>query len=240
MPLIRRTFTRQFVLAGLALSLLATGSTPFLASHDADAARHKGRHNSSQARRARTPKLTTQTFVQDGGILIPDTEQPGGVPANPYPSSLTVRGYQQGRITDVNLTLQGFVHEIPPDVDIVLVKDGPNPVAVQVMGDAGDISLDRISTLTLDDEATKELPFFERLSEGSFKPTDHDQGGIDDDTFPSPAPALTGKTLSSFDGLDPNGTWRLYVVDARNLAGGVIDSWELTLQVTEQPSKKKR
>lgn len=240
MSLRRFTAARHVVLAGLALSLLASASAPFLSTHDADAARHKSRNSSSQVKKGRGARLTTQTFSENRGMLIPNTEQPGGVPANPYPSTISVSGYKKGQVTDVNLTLRGFTHEIPPDVDIMLVKEGPNPVAVQVMGDAGDLTMDRVARLTLDDEASKELPFFERLSEGSFKPTDHDQGGIDDESFPAPAPALTGTRLAAFDGLDPNGTWRLYVVDARNIAGGSIDGWELTLQVQEQPSRKKR
>lgn len=47
----------------------------------------------------------------------------------------------------------------------------------------------------------------------------------------APAPLPTGNTaLSTFDGLDPNGDWRLFVVDEVFSADGAVSGgWELTI-----------
>ncbi len=234
--------TRRVVLAGLALALLTSAAAPLLGDHDATAGRGKARHGVSLERKGKRAKTITRTFTQDGFIDIPGGQTPGGVPANPYPSTIKVRGFKHGRVTDVDLTLRGFEHFNVLDVDILLVKEGANGAVVQVLGDVGDVSHDAVTFLTLDDEATEELPFYDELVAGTFQPTDHDQEGIDDDSFPAPAPAPApgnDSRLSAFDGLDPNGNWRLYIVDAHNDDGGSLDGWELTLQVKEKGKKKR-
>lgn len=229
------------ILAGLSLSLFVTAASPLVGVDDAIAGRGKARQEVSQERKGKRPKVITKTFTRDEIISLPDRAEGG--PGNPYPSTLRVSGLKQGKIVDLDLTLRGFEHEIPPDVDILLVKEGKNPTVVQVMGDAGDITRDDVPFLTLDDEAALPLPFFERLSAGRFQPTDYDQGGLDDDEFPAPAPAPApgdNAALAAFDGLDPNGVWRLYVVDARNQGGGSIDGWELTMEIKVKSRKRNR
>ena len=51
------------------------------------------------------------------------------------------------------------------------------------------------------------------------------------DAFPAPAPAGTyGTSLDVFNGLAPNGTWRLYVVDDQaNDVGAIGAGWVLTI-----------
>jgi hypothetical protein len=229
----------------LMLALLASAATPLLGPQEVAAGQPHAPHQSvGSERHGKRARTVTRSIRTMKGIAIPEGQQPGGVPADPYPSTIKINGFKSGEIVDLDLTLHGFEHDIPPDVDILLVKEGANGQAVQavqVLGDVGDISHDDVAFLTLDDEADQPLPFFEHLSAGRFRPTDYDQEGIDDDSFPAPAPPI-GKetTLAAFDGLNPNGTWRLYVVDARNDEGGSIDGWELTLQVKEQGKKKRR
>jgi hypothetical protein len=235
----RTRLARHAVLAGLAFTLVATASTPLLGDHEVTAKRGKAQHGVSQERKGKRARTITRSFSQQNGIAIPTGEMPGGSPANPYPSTIQVSGFKRGQIVDLDLTLYGFEHEIPLDVDILLVKEGANGAAVQVLGDVGDVSYDNVTFITLDDEAEESLPYFDALTAGRFKPTDHDQGGVSDDNFPQPAPAIGNETtLSAFDGGNPNGTWRLYVVDSQNDDGGSIDGWELTLQVREKGKKR--
>jgi hypothetical protein len=233
------SLARPALLAGLALALL-TSSTPLLVNQDVSAKRGAARHGVGQERKAKRAKTVTKSFTQGTAMVIPTGQQPGGVPADPYPSTLEVRGFNRGKIVDLDVTLHGFEHEIPLDVDILLVKEGAGSPAVQILGDVGDVSHDDVAFITLDDEADEDLPYFDELTPGRFRPTDHDQDGNDDDSFPAPAPAIgPDGSLSAFDGLNPNGTWRLYVVDARNDDGGGLDGWELTFEVKEKGRKKR-
>jgi hypothetical protein len=233
--------TRHAVLAGLALTLVASTATAVLGDHDALAKRSHAQHGVSGERKGSRSRTITQTFSNGDGIDIPLGEMPGGVPADPYPSTIKVNGFARAKIVDLDLTLDRFQHGIPPDVQILLVKEGADDTAVQVMGNVGDVSPDDVAFITLDDEADQPLPFFEHLTPGRFRPTVYDQRGIDGEDFPAPAPPLGDETtLSAFDGLNPNGTWRLYVVDARNENdGGSIAGWDLTFQVKEKGKKKR-
>jgi hypothetical protein len=69
--------------------------------------------------------------------------------------------------------------------------------------------------LTFDDTGAM-LPDSTQIVSGTYRPTNFVAG----DTFPAPAPVLTfSPFLSIFNGLNPNGTWSLYVVD--DLGGDV-------------------
>src|SRR5262245_62507246 len=65
---------------------------------------------------------------------------------------------------------------------------------------------------------------------GTFRPTNIGAG----DLFPAPAPAgpyPDPQLLSIFNGINPNGTWSLYVVDDAGVdVGNINDGW--TLRIT--------
>ena len=159
-------------------------------------------------------------------------------PASPYPSEITVRGFKKGSvITDVNLYLNHFSHNFPRDVDVLLV--GPAGQNALVMSDVGSGSPVNDVTITLDDEAANPLDPFNAPTGGPFKPTDSDspdQG----DNFPSPAPTPSANTaLSAFDGTNPNGTWKLYVVDDGEISTGQLaEGWSLGIQAKAPKNKK--
>ena len=192
-------------------------------------ARGKGKHNRG--------KTITRTFANGGAIAIPGNGSASSGPAGPYPSAIQVSGFKKARIRDVNLTLRGFTHEFPRDVDFFLVA--PNGRNAVVMSDAGlngagpsDVA---VLTLRLDDEAADPLPLNALLTSGSFQPNDD----TDSRFFPDPAPEPSANTaLSTFDGITPNGRWQLFVVDnGAGDTGSVTDGW--SLQITAK-SKKKR
>jgi subtilisin-like proprotein convertase family protein len=170
---------------------------------------------------------------------------PAGAPvvrdgnADPYPSAISVSGVN-GTVTKVTATLHGFEHTYPQDVDILLV--GPQGQATYLMSDAGDTSgavRDRVE-LTFDDSAPP-LPcqdYQVTLPGGTYAPTNDPITAPLDcfqpaDVFPAPAPAGPyGAALSVFNGIDPNGTWNLYVVDDEgNDYGSIGGGWSLDFTI---------
>jgi subtilisin-like proprotein convertase family protein len=176
-------------------------------------------------------------------ISIPDSGA-----ANPYPSEINVQGLS-GTITDVNVTLNGFSHDFPDDVAVQVVSPEPTGKSVLLMSDvggplpSGSASVSNIN-LTLDDEAATSLSDSTQLTTGTYKPTEGTTptvlpSGWEDNpvpnSWPPDAPDLTvsGSQLSSFDGKDPNGIWKLYVIDDTRFAQGAFaGGWSLELNNT--------
>lgn len=184
-------------------------------------------------------KTVTKTFSNTAPISIPGTGDEGV--ANPYPSSIEVTGFKQGKIQDINVRLNSFSHTFPDDVDILLVATQISGINSTIMSDVGG-DTDAVNVnLVLDDQAATALPADGPLVSGTFQPTNI--GG--NDAFDPPAPAPSGlTTLAFFNGKNPNGTWQLFIQDdgspdTGTLAGG----WalEITAQVkVKQKNKKKR
>lgn len=169
----------------------------------------------------------TRTFANPAALLIPDgAPSTTAGPASLYPSIIHVSGFKQGKLKDVNLTLANFTHGFPDDVDVLLVAPhGRNAV---VMSDVGGETTVVGITLTLDDAAATALPDTDPLTSGVYRPTN--SGGGDSFAPPAPAPG-SASALATFNGIDPNGDWTLFImddnpVDSGNLAGG----WALQLR----------
>ena len=87
----------------------------------------KGKHHKKKdkprfttvARTVRQP--VTQTFTSSEPMTVPNGA-PGTTlgPASPYPSAITVAGFPNGVITDVDLLLLDVTHQIAEDLDILL------------------------------------------------------------------------------------------------------------------------
>lgn len=176
------------------------------------------------------PALTRSLRVSESRILrntnaivIPER----GI-ASPYPSVLSVTGLS-GVVTGVRVTLNGFGHGYPDDVDVLLVA--PNGQRVMLMSDAGGGFAVTNLTLAFDDAATLALPDNLRLTNGSYRPTDYEPV----DQLPWPAPQRPYATaLGSLVGGDPNGVWALYVADdVAGERGGITRGWELEVSIGE-------
>jgi subtilisin-like proprotein convertase family protein len=121
-----------------------------------------------------------------------------------------------------------MTHTFPDDLDILLV--GPGGQAVMLMSDAGG-SGDLIGeSLTFDSSSFVTLPDAAQISGGVFRPVNYGTP----DPFPAPAPAgspagIYGTDLAVFNGLVPNGPWRLYVVDDGVEDVGTLAGWVLTI-----------
>ena len=182
-------------------------------------------------------KTIARTFTQADGITIDPAPNAVG-PVAPYPSSLIVSGIKRGRIEKIYLTLYGFSHQNPRDVDILLVKrDAGSRTAVVLSDIGGEAIAETNLTLTLADKAAGPLPADGSLDSGIFRPTNAD---LSSDVFPAPAPAIdTNSALDTFDGLTPNGEWRLFVVDDAAGNTGSIDAWELRMKVKVRTNHKR-
>ncbi|MGH2672886.1 MAG: hypothetical protein ACRDHC_07910 [Actinomycetota bacterium] len=162
--------------------------------------------------------------------------------ANPYPAPIEVSG-ATGTISGITVTLTGFSHAFPEDVDVLLV--GPSGANAVLMADVGGGNRVRDLTLTFDDAAGVGLPDRGLISSGTFLPslgTDRGGGACCDFQGGAPAPSPPfGTALSVFEGTDPNGAWNLFVFDdSAGDAGQIASGWSLLIETegagTEAPS----
>ena len=150
--------------------------------------------------------------------------------ATPYPSRITVSGALE-MTTQVTVDVLDVGHGNPNDMDLMLVS--PTGENLVVMSDSGGFEPVTGVDLTLSDRAGGEIPRLERLTSGTYRPTDTDRGG---DLWQHPAPSPTGATaLATFNGHDPNGEWRLFVIDDTDgNAGTIAGGWCLTIDAADR------
>jgi hypothetical protein len=176
-------------------------------------------------------RTITRTFTNATEITIADAVDLHPSAATPFPSVIEVTGFTNGRIRDVNLTLHGFSHPYPGDVDILLAAahlPGQNALVMSDTGDDIDHAVSNL-TLTLDDQAADVLPENGLLVSGTFRPTDYAGFPAPPDVFPGQTPSGNA-ALSVFNSSDPNGTWQLFVVDDQDGdAGSIGGGWSLEI-----------
>jgi len=177
-----------------------------------------------------TTTVTGTTFCNDqSGITINDNAA-----ATPYPSRIFVSGLS-GTITSITVDLKGLTHPFPSDIDLLLVS--PTGQKFVLMSGVGGTNAVNNANITLSDAAGSGL-LSNTLTSGTFQPRSYEANN----TFPSPAPANpynepapTGSaTLSSgFNGVSPNGTWQLYVVDdVAGNSGWITGGWCLNFTMS--------
>ena len=167
---------------------------------------------------------TNRIFENTAPITIQDNSS-----ANPYPSDIAVSGLQ-GKLAKISVTLNKINHSFPGDIDILLAS--PNGKTLVLMSDVGSSGRLTDVTLSFSDAGAAGLPTNAQITAGTYKPTDNDSQPGDLDNFPAPAPTATpGDKLADFNGIDPNGTWSLYIVDdAGGDSGMVSGGWSISLQ----------
>jgi hypothetical protein len=160
-------------------------------------------------------------YSNPAAILVPATGTSGQ--AGPYPSTISVAGFP-GSVQKVTVTLSGFSHTFPDDVDVMLVgPGGQSAVLMSDMGGGGDIVN---LTFTFDDAAGAPLADSTQLVSGGYQPGNSGAG----DTFPAPAPVSGGSALSAFNGTNPNGVWSLYINDdAGGDVGTIASGWSMEI-----------
>ena len=166
-------------------------------------------------------KVTTvsSTNSNSANISIPSSGK-----ASPYPSTISLAGLT-GVVTRATVTLVNLSHSFPDDVDALLVA--PNNQKVLLMSHTGGGAAINNVVLTFDSLAAQSLPASSTIVSGTYLPTNFGDGSA----FPSPAPASPyGNTFNNLNGMNPNGTWSLYVYDSASGDSGSISSgWKLTV-----------
>jgi len=149
--------------------------------------------------------------------------------ATSYPSRIEVTGLS-GRVTNLTVTIQGFSHTWPSDVDILLAE--PSGKSVLLMAHVGGSFVVNNVTLTFDDSAASSLPSQGALLSGTYRPTQINPIPA----FTSPAPSGPyGTALSAFSDLNPNTVWSLYVRDDfRGDAGVIAGGWSLAISTASK------
>ena len=203
--------------------------------------------------------LTAQTgpvtYTNSATILVPDPNQPDNFVerASLYPSTISVAGLT-GVVSRVRVAINDFRHKRPGDVDMLLVSpDGTRKMLL--WSDAGgDFSTcgqqcnnggfagTTGRTVLLDDFAPNFLPLDNNISNGSYKPANHE--GAEQMISPAPpvpyaypGPSGSATFASAFNGTNPNGTWSLYVQDdissppsgVDDFSGRINSGWSIEL-----------
>jgi subtilisin-like proprotein convertase family protein len=175
------------------------------------------------------PALHAQ-FANTNTIVLPTS----GPATTQYPSTINVSGVR-GKVSKVTVTLAQVFHNYPADLDVLLVSPGADGVSKKVvlLSDAAGGRALNPSRLTLDDAAPARVPYnpATAVAPGSYKPTNEE--GTSDVFAGAPAGPYTYE-LSSLAGIEPNGEWRLFVVDDVAPDAGRIDGgWILNIFTTE-------
>ncbi len=167
--------------------------------------------------------INTLNRLNNSVLTIPANGTQGA--ASLYPSTIAVSGVT-GTVTKVRVTLTGLTHAYAGDLDVLLI--GPTGQSVMLMSDGGNGTNITNATLTFDNAASTRLFPEGRIVTSTNQPTDYDP---DSDVFPAPAPAGPyGQTLAAFTGLNPNGTWSLFINDDSAQDGGSLSlGWRLSI-----------
>jgi subtilisin-like proprotein convertase family protein len=163
--------------------------------------------------------------------------------ATPYPSTIAVSGLT-GEVSHVSVTLWGLYHTSCGDISILLVPPDRSNCVV-LMSEAGGYELGSppigtvsVSQLTFDDAATTRFYTIGKwwaITNGTYQPTD----AASSNYFVLPAPPGAYSTIYSnyntqlggLNGINPNGTWSLYVQDeSPGDTGAITNGWSLTVE----------
>ena len=134
-----------------------------------------------------------------------------------------IRVSTTGTITNVRVTLDGLTHPATDQVDMLLV--GPQGQNAMILSDLGGPNRADNLTITLRDGMAAPIG---SLASGTYAPHNID---FTTDPFPESVPTpLGGSALSVFNNTNPNGDWRLYVMDDTEPASGSLArGWTLDI-----------
>jgi subtilisin-like proprotein convertase family protein len=167
------------------------------------------------------------------------TGQPTG-PANPYPSTINVNGLGTS-LLGMKVVLRGVDHTCTKDLDVLLVA--PDGSKTTLMSDNGAPAIElsgctdlKKESITFDDSCPD---FANSMPSGAnicVRPSDNDALGHQGDSWPGVGSDFPALNLSTFNGKNPNGQWKLYVVDdANDDRGDINGGWELQLTTSNSP-----
>lgn len=144
----------------------------------------------------------TRTFTNAAPVAINDNG-----PGSPYPASITVSGLPTSGAKVQSVKITGISHTWSDDIDILL--QSPTGTNVTLMSDVGGTGSLTNVDYTFNDAAAS-MNATAPNATGTYKPTNNGAA----DTYAAPVGAITdaAPALANFTG-DPNGAWKLYVMD---------------------------
>ena len=166
------------------------------------------------------PGASPVSYTNTTLISIPESGA-----ASPYGSVITPQCVP-GTVKNLTVSLFGFFHFSPLDVTMMLISpDDRRVMLIAVAGGFDAVPAPGVN-LTFSDAASTIVPQIDALVPGVYLPTDYLTGG---NLMPFPANGTYSTNLSVFNGVDPNGAWKLYVYDDSPYAAGGILGWSLNL-----------
>jgi hypothetical protein len=211
---------QRVVLLGLVVALVLTGVAPLLGGYGADAAK-KGKQRQVSAENGASPALVQQfsnpTLLQLGN---------NGTAAT---SAIEVSGFTT-LIADVDVQLLkiDFISGGTQEIDVLLI--GPDGKTALIMSDVGGNTATTNVNLLLDDQAAEQLPSNAPLANCICQPTN--VGSPDTMNLGAgPVTVPSGAALGVFNGINPNGTWRLWAFDdeSNSNTGTISRGWSLKI-----------
>jgi subtilisin-like proprotein convertase family protein len=155
------------------------------------------------------------TFSNSSAITIIDNNA-----AAPYPSSIPVSGLS-APVESVRVSLFGVNHTWPEDIGVLLV--GPLGQRLVLKDGAGYFQPIVNTNIIFDDGG---IPLTSPIVSGTlYQPTNQTQS-----YFPAPAPSspYSSTPLATFNNINPNGTWQLYIRDSGTGDGGSVSGgWQI-------------
>lgn len=181
---------------------------------------------------------STYTFSNAGAITIHDLANADNTgKASPYPSRITASSVPNDsanpiptgeRIVDVAVTLRNVTHPTQTEVAALLVGPGGQK-AVLFRGAGNPVGGFNNTTFTVNGTSGA-IPLVAPIAnDGTYGAADYGSGN-----FFGSAPAGPYNPMSSFDNVNPNGEWQLYLIDTVGtqgaVGGTVAGGWTLTLK----------
>jgi subtilisin-like proprotein convertase family protein len=188
---------------------------------------------------------TAATFTYSVGAIIPDGN------LNGFQNSQTITGLS-GPITDLNVTLNisgGFNGDFyaflthDNTTAILLNRVGRNSTHTVGYPEAGFGPDSFANVFTLDDQAATDIHSYRNTafalnSSGQLTGSWQPDGRTLDPLSSASAfdAAARSAMLSVFNGVDPNGSWTLYIADVSSGGEGTLVSWGLQIATIPEPT----
>lgn len=176
----------------------------------------------AQAKAAAEAELDCTLSNNTQEITIVDCDGATPAQSSPYPSVKAVTGLT-GVVSKVTVSITKLSHGGPDD--LLLLLRGPDGSTCMLMANCGGTNTVTDIDLIFDDTGAA-LPDSTAIASGTYAPTQYAPYA----DLPAPAPSSPyGTTLSVFNGINPNGSWSLWIADDTTLDSGTIESWDLTI-----------
>lgn len=177
---------------------------------------------------------STKVVANATAISIPDSGS-----ANPFPSTINVGGVGTD-LTGLKVKIKNTTHGCAKDLDVLLV--GPDGTKTTLFSDNGHAALlpncsDLNKTsITIDDACADFSNSVPGGADICVRPSDNDSLGHQGDSWPGVGNDFPALNLSTFYGKNPNGAWKLYVVDdSGDDSGSFAGGWELQVTTKNSP-----